>query len=135
MQDAPVANSLTPQPLRVAADERGVVFEPIADGEIAAQHNCHVVISRPGAIRGNHLHPRATEITAITGPCEVRWREAQGIRQAQVPAGEVWRFVFPPGVSHAFRGTGSEPMIIASFSTLPHDPAQPDVARDVLISA
>jgi dTDP-4-dehydrorhamnose 3,5-epimerase-like enzyme len=133
MADPLDSSVVAPQPLRIAADERGVVFEPISDAEIAAQHNCHIVISKPGTVRGNHQHAKSTEITAITGPCEVRWREHGRLHDVQVPAGEVWRFVFPPGVSHAFRGSGSTPMIIASFSTQAHDPRQPDVSRDVLI--
>ena len=133
MADAQITAVVTPQPLRVAADDRGVVFEPVGEFEIGAQHNCHVVVSKPGAVRGNHQHSIGTEITAITGPCEVRWREQGKVQEVQVPSGEVWRFVFPPGVSHAFRGTGHTPMIIASFNTLAHDPARPDVTRDVLI--
>ena len=125
-------DNVTVQTMRVAADERGMVFEPIAEKEISAQRNCHVVVSRPGAVRGNHRHNLSTEITTLTGPCEVRWRDNGAVHDAQVPAGEVWRFVFPPGVSHAFRGTGEAPMILASFSTRPHDPAQPDTTRDVL---
>lgn len=133
MTDGIDSATVSPQPLRVAADERGVVFEPIAELEMTLQRNCHVVLSKPGAIRGNHLHHVGTEITAITGPADVHWRERGELRAVQVPAGEVWRFVFPPGVSHAFRGTGSGPMVIASFNTQPHDPARPDVSRDVLI--
>lgn len=135
MANAQNPASVTPQVMRVAADERGVVFEPIGELEMAAQHNCHIVLSKPGAIRGNHLHHVGTEITAITGPCEVRWRERGQLHDALVPAGEVWRFVFPPGVAHAFRGTGTAPMVIASFNTEAHDPARPDVSRDVLIQA
>ena len=123
---------MTPESLRVAADDRGVVFEPISDAQIPAQRNCHIVVSKPGAVRGNHRHGGYTETTAITGPCEVRWRSGAAIERVEVPAGEVWRFIFPPGVSHAFRGTGTAPMIIASFSTMPHDSAHPDVTRDAL---
>ena len=123
----------TPESLRVAADERGAVFEPIDDALLAAQHNCHIVVSAPGAVRGNHVHRAATETTAVTGPCEVRWRSQGQIHQVEVPAGQVWRFVFAPGVSHAFRGLGPTPWVIASFSTQPHDPARPDVTRDVLM--
>jgi hypothetical protein len=51
----------------------------------------------------------------------------------EVPAGEVWRFTFKPGVAHAFKNIGSQPFILASFNTEEHDQAAPDAARDVLI--
>jgi dTDP-4-dehydrorhamnose 3,5-epimerase-like enzyme len=114
-------------------DPRGVVFEPLAADEIGEYRNVHVVVSEPGAIRGNHRHLLGTEVTTALGPVLVRFKEAGVIRDVNVPDGEVWRFHFPPGVAHAFRNIGQRPCILASFNTQAHDPNGGDLVRDVLI--
>lgn len=116
-------------------DPRGMVFEPLAADEIGRYRNVHVVITEPGAIRGNHHHLRGAEVTTVVGPVLVRY-QANGVRRdVNVPAGEVWRFAFPAGVAHAFKNTGSQPFILASFNTEEHDQAAPDVVREVLIES
>ncbi len=124
-----------PRKLQVSQDVRGVVFEPLQAGELAAQRNVHVVLTRPGEIRGNHLHPRGTEVFAVMGPALVRIRECVELRDFEVPEGEVWRFEVPPGVAHAIRHGGAGPGLIVSFNTRPHDPGDPDTQREVLIEA
>jgi len=119
--------------LKVHADARGVVFEPLEPDLLAGWRNVHAVISEPGTVRGNHAHPRGTEITTVIGPALVRYREGGAVRDALVPVGEVWRFRFPPGVAHAFRNTGERPLVLVSFNTQQHDPAVPDVERVELI--
>jgi len=119
--------------LKVHADARGVVFEPLEPDLLAGWRNVHAVISEPGTVRGNHAHPRGTEITTVIGPALVRYREGGAVRDALVPVGEVWRFRFPPGVAHAFRNTGERPLVLVSFNTQQHDPAAPDVERVELI--
>ena len=116
-------------------DPRGVVFEPLAAEQIAHYRNVHVVISEPGAIRGNHRHLVGSEITSVVGPMQVRIREDGVVRDYAVPKGEIWRFAFPPGVAHAFKNTGEQAALLASFNTEQHDPTHPDVAREVLIDA
>jgi dTDP-4-dehydrorhamnose 3,5-epimerase-like enzyme len=119
--------------LRTACDARGLVFEPLRLEEIAAQKNVHVVFTRPGAVRGNHYHHHATEIFAVVGPALVRVRAAGVLRDFDVPEGETQRFTIPPLVSHAVRHHGTAPGLTIAFSTHPHDPANPDTHRDVLI--
>ena len=123
----------TAERIALHADTRGSVFEPLRAGEFASQANAHVVVTEPGAVRGNHYHERGTEIAVAVGPAQVRVREGGQVRDLHVPAGEAWRFVFPPLVSHAFRNPGPAPMVLAAFNTVAHDPAAPDVVRDVLI--
>jgi dTDP-4-dehydrorhamnose 3,5-epimerase-like enzyme len=119
--------------VRCFHDSRGLVFEPVGAPLLSGQRNVHVVMTEPGAIRGNHLHQRSTEITAVVGPVLVRVREEGQLRDVMVPDGEARRFVIPNGVSHAFQNTGTRPMLLVSFSTEVFDPAHPDVVRDVLI--
>jgi dTDP-4-dehydrorhamnose 3,5-epimerase-like enzyme len=114
-------------------DARGGVFEPLNDAELAQQKNVHVVLTRPNEVRGNHVHQSAIETTTVVGPCLVRLKEGEGIRDVEVPAGEIWRFTIPPGVVHAFRNTGDEVMVLVSFSTRVHDPAGSDTVREQIL--
>ena len=114
-------------------DRRGWVFEPIDAARLTGQRNCHVVMTEPGAVRGNHYHRVGTEVCAILGPARVCVREPDGVRECHVPAGVVWQFVFSPGVAHAIQNPGPGPLLIVSFNDHAHDPGRPDVVADVLI--
>lgn len=119
--------------LRRATDARGQVFEPLDAAGLADQRNVHVVVTAPGHIRGNHFHDRGTEVTAVAGPAHVRYREDSEVVDADIPADEVWRFVFPPGVVHAFQNTGTTDLVIVSFNSIAHDPERPDTTREVIL--
>lgn len=121
------------EPLRRAGDARGFVFEPLDAQGLGAQRNVHVVLTEPQQVRGNHFHLRGTEVAAVVGPAVVRFREGSQLRTIDVPANEIWRFEFPPGVTHAFRNPGPDRQVIVSFNSLPHDPADPDTTRDVIL--
>ena len=123
----------TAEPVSYPTDPRGLVIEPLHAHEFAAQRNAHLVLTAPGAIRGNHYHHAGTEVALVLGPALVRYRDLEEVVELDLPAGVAYRFVFPAGVTHAMKNTGDAPMIILSFNTEPHDPARPDVARDVLI--
>jgi UDP-2-acetamido-2,6-beta-L-arabino-hexul-4-ose reductase len=119
--------------LALRADERGYVFEPARIAELAAQQNVHVVVSEPGAVRGNHFHKRGSEILTVIGPALVRVREDGVVRDVIVAEGEVMRCDFPPLVAHAIQNTGTRSSVQVAFNTVPHDPAAPDVFPDRLI--
>jgi dTDP-4-dehydrorhamnose 3,5-epimerase-like enzyme len=121
--------------LRPKSDTRGCVWEPASPEELAAQKNCHVVVTEAGGIRGNHFHKLGTEITTQQGPAVVRYRDEAGVHEVKVAEGEVYRFVFPPNCAHAFTNTGSTPNLLVAFNTVPHDPTSPDVYREVLLTA
>lgn len=133
-------------PLRQARDARGVVFEPLDATGLAAQRNVHVVLSAPGAVRGNHFHRVLHEVTVVVGPARVAWRpatvaaegakvsaETSAAGSVDVPAGETWRFEFPPGIAHAYLNTGEATQVLVAFSSEPHDPANPDTYRDPVL--
>lgn len=115
------------------SDARGWVIEPVSGQLLAGQRNVHVVLSEPGAIRGNHYHERSTEVFVVIGPGRVRVREHGIVRDIPVPEGQAMRFTLPPGVAHAIQNTGSRPMVLMSFGTQPHDRAHPDTVAAVLI--
>jgi dTDP-4-dehydrorhamnose 3,5-epimerase-like enzyme len=90
-------------------------------------------LTQPNEVRGNHVHERAVEMTTVVGPCLVRLREADGIRDVEVPPGETWRFTIPPGVAHAYRNIGDTVMVLISFSTQVHDPAGSATTREQIL--
>ena len=114
-------------------DARGALFEPVDDTHLAGKRNAHVVLTEPGFVRGNHYHRVGTEIAVITGPAQVRLKEAGVLRDVEVPAGETWRFTIPPGVTHAYRNPGPGPMFLIGFNTERHDPTAPDMVREEIL--
>lgn len=124
------SSRVTIDKLRIAGDARGIVFEPLDAAGLAKQRNVHVVVTLPGHVRGNHSHLVGTEVTTVLGPASVRYRENGAVTRLEVPPSEAWRFTFPPGISHAFENCGDAPLIIVSFNTETHDPANPDTVRD-----
>jgi len=117
--------------LAAHVDARGSVFEPLGLDALPHQRNVHVVVTEPGAVRGNHLHPRGTETLVIQGPALFRCREDGELADTEIPAGAVYRFIIPPGVAHALKNTGAAPSVAISFVTVAQDPA--NVVRDVLL--
>jgi len=115
------------------SDERGFVFEPIEGIDLARQKNTHVVVSRPGAVRGNHYHLKGNEVLVVCGPALVRIREEERTQDFMVDPEEICRLVIPPGISHAIQNTGTKENLLVAFNTQPHDPDNPDTVQDLLI--
>jgi len=126
-------NRVTVERLTVHSDARGSVFEPLGPDGLPDQRNVHVVVTEPGAVRGNHLHPHGTERLVIQGPALFRCRQDGKVVDTEIAGGEVVRFTIPAGVAHALKNTGTAPILAVSFVTVPHDPAAPNVVADVLL--
>jgi dTDP-4-dehydrorhamnose 3,5-epimerase-like enzyme len=125
--------SVVIEELKLHGDDRGSVLELLAPDRLASQRNVHVVLTEPGCARGNHFHKRGTETLIVYGPAMVRTREAGVDVDTSIPAGAVFRFVIPPGVSHAVRNTGPSPNLLIAFNTVQHDRAEPDAVADMLL--
>jgi len=119
--------------LKTHSDMRGIVFEPIEKESIFTQENCHLVISEPGVIRGNHYHLNGTETIAVVGPVFLRFKEGNDIYDFEVPAKQVYKFIIPPKVTHAIKNISEKVNILIAFNTLAHDTQNPDVINDILI--
>jgi UDP-2-acetamido-2,6-beta-L-arabino-hexul-4-ose reductase len=121
--------------LAPVADTRGFVLEPLGPGDLPDQRNVHLVFTEPGHVRGNHYHQRGREVTVAFGPALFRYRDGDGatVRDVVIPPGLAYRFTIPAGIAHAFQNPGPGRMVLVGFNTEPHDPARPDVVRDVLI--
>ena len=126
---------VTVEHLTVHSDPRGSVFEPLGPDNLPDQRNVHVVVTEPGAVRGNHLHRQGTETLVIQGPALFRCREEDEVVDVEIPVGAVYRFTIPPGVAHALKNTGTAATIAVSFVTEPHDPSAPDVVPVALLHA
>lgn len=123
------------QTVKRHTDQRGFVFEPIEEKWIANQKNVHVVISRPGAVRGNHYHETGTETLVVCGPALAKIRHGHETDEFRIPDGKTVRLVIPAGISHAIQNTGSVDSLLVAFNTCTHDPANPDTVEDILIPA
>ena len=121
--------------LEIHGDNRGVVFEPIEDESIIFQQNCHVVISVPGAIRGNHYHVSGTETLAVMGPALLRFKQADRISDVEVPSSQIYKFVISPNVTHAIKNTGNQNNILIAFNTIQHDRGNPDLIREIVMDS
>jgi dTDP-4-dehydrorhamnose 3,5-epimerase-like enzyme len=119
--------------LDVIKDARGDVFEPLPGDALSDKKNAHVVISGPGVIRGNHYHKIGEETMAVMGPALVRVRDHSEIKDIDVPDGEIYTFIFPPGQSHAIKNLSSGTNILVAFNTIAHDRQHPDTESDVLL--
>lgn len=130
-----MTSHVTIERLEVHSDPRGWVVEPAGLETLAIARNVHVVLTEPGCVRGNHYHPQGTEVFVVVGPALIRLRDSAGLRDVDVPEGQAFRFTIPPGVAHAIRNPGPRPMCLIAFNTVVHDPARPDVVRDVLLES
>ena len=119
--------------LKTHTDLRGIVFEPIDQESICTQQNCHIVISKPGIIRGNHYHLYGTETIAVAGPALLKFKEGTDVYDFEVHSKQMYKFVIPPKVSHAIKNIGEKDNILIAFNTVPQDPKKPDVITEILM--
>jgi dTDP-4-dehydrorhamnose 3,5-epimerase-like enzyme len=133
MSDTKPASVATVEPIAYVSDRRGFLTEPLRPDQLPTQRNVHLVLSAPGAVRGNHYHRRGTEVMVVVGPALIRIREAGVVRDVHVPDRQAFRFTFPPGVAHAIQSTGSSPLVFVCFNTELYDARAPDAVPDILI--
>lgn len=126
---------VTQEKVVIQTDERGMVLEPLGLEDLSRQRNVHLVVTRPGSIRGNHAHRRAQETVVVIGPALVRFREEDTIEEVKIGEGEAVRFTFPAGVPHAIQHSGDRPGLLIAFSDAVHDPNAPDLVRETLIES
>lgn len=121
------------QSIAVKSDKRGVVFEPIQAADFTALQTAHVVISNPGAVRGNHYHKVGREIIAVMGSAPVCYQDGDKVREVKVPGKEVYRFDFLPGIALALKNTGTQPSLLVAFNTVSHEPEHADTVTEIVV--
>ena len=110
---------LTIERLTMHQDARGKVFEPLGPEILGSGtlRNTHVATMAPGAVRGNHRHPGATEIITFTGAIKLVAQDREGNREEFVfNDGECVRVIVSPGIAHAFVNIGKKDTFIICFS-------------------
>ena len=108
------------------SDERGWGVKPYDSiGRFAdTPVNLHVVSMKPGAVRGNHSHPAATEwLLVCGGPAKIAWRfiNDEDVCESEVDGKEPIFFEFPPNVAHAVRNVSKERIYLMAWNNV-HDP-------------
>lgn len=121
-------------------DPRGWFFAPFKDPKMIPQIDIdwttfHIVSMEPGAIRGNHFHPRVTEwLFLCGGPILLAWQDPDSdtIQKTLIENNHTFVIV-PPGVKHALKNKSSGTLYLAAFRT-PAPPSQePEVLPAILI--
>lgn len=116
-------------------DGRGWTLNPLKIADIPGKFSegLHVVSTKPGAIRGNHHHPDATEWLLICGGlASLVWRRVgddtvnQFLTEREAPA----LFEIPPSCEHAIKNLSHDDIYLMVF----YDISSPDVVRCSLFS-
>lgn len=103
----------------IFSDARGLSFYPfkerVSRPEILVQ-NFHLVSVQPGQVRGNHLHPGHWEwLYPFHGEGDFVWVEPDGARKSRRLAGGRVFIRIAPGVPHALRNPGPEPVYLLAW--------------------
>ncbi len=100
-------------------DPRGLSLYPFKDRvsrpELLIQ-NFHLVSILPGQVRGNHAHPGHLEwLYPFHGQGDFIWESPDGVRETRRLAGGRVFIRILPGVAHAMRNPGPEPIYLLAW--------------------
>jgi quercetin dioxygenase-like cupin family protein len=113
----------------IVEDPRGLSFYPFKDRvgrpELLIQ-NFHLVSIQPGQVRGNHAHPGHLEwLYPFHGQGDFIWETPEGGRETRRLAGGRVFIRIPPGVAHAMRNPGPDPMYLLAW----REPVDPETGE------
>lgn len=119
-------------PLKVNADPRGSFTELI---RTADRGQFSVNITKPGIVKGNHLHNTKNErFTVVSGKAVIRLRKAgETAVYEYFVSGENKKMEtveIPPGYAHNIENIGGDDLITFMWSSECFDPANPDTFYD-----
>lgn len=115
-------------------DSRGWSLEPLAAAGMRPEAigNLHAASIAPGGVRGNHVHPDATEwLLVFGGPFEILWRPTPDSETQTVKVKEAGPFLFefPANEPHTVCNVSSGDIYILAFN----NQAKPETQRCELI--
>ncbi len=103
----------------ISEDARGLSFFPFKNRVSRADvliPNFHLVSIQPGQVRGNHAHPGHLEwLYPFHGQGDFIWKSPDGAQAARRLAGDRLIIRISPGVAHAVRNVGSEPIYLLAW--------------------
>ena len=103
----------------IREDSRGFSFYPLKDrvqepGTISEAF--HLVSIAPGQVRGNHLHPERWEwLYPFHGTGFFLWEPHPGDLRERMVSGRRLLIRIAPGVAHAVRNPGPEPLYLLAW--------------------
>lgn len=107
---------LTPE---IQEDARGFSFYPLKGRVLnpaALPAVLHVVSIAPGRVRGNHVHPAKVEwLYPFHGQGFFLWEPRPGDVRERLITGHRLLIRIPPGVPHALRNPGPEPLYLLAW--------------------
>lgn len=118
--------------LETHGDRRGWVSEIYSGRDDLKIRNIHCGTIEPDCVRGNHVHEDTREWISFNGaPVTVRWRA--GDQEKSRTLEHPFRVYLPPGVAHAFRNAGSDPLFFAAYTNSPYEEENPDISEVALL--
>ena len=105
--------------LEIREDARGFSFYPLS-GRVSEPKKLagafHLVSIAPGQVRGNHAHPGSVEwLYPFHGQGLFLWEPRPGKLQERLVSGHRLIIRIPPGVPHALRNPGPEPLYLLAW--------------------
>jgi uncharacterized RmlC-like cupin family protein len=103
----------------ITEDARGFSFYPLR-GRAAEPEGLpaafHLVSITAGQVRGNHLHPGRQEwLYPFHGSGRLVWEPRPGERRERLISGPRLLIRIPPGIPHALRNPGPEPLYLLAW--------------------
>lgn len=105
-------------------DDRGWGIDLLEAESLAGNSigNLHVVSIKPGCIRGNHYHTKATEWMLIFGgPAKVAWKSGKEhpVQETLLDGKDsLALFEVPPGIRHAILNTSGSEIYLISINSI-----------------
>jgi len=115
----------------IREDSRGFSFYPLI-GRVQVPDKLpeafHLVSIGPGQVRGNHLHPGRWEwLYPFHGTGYFMWEPHPGDLRERMVSSRRLLIRIPPGVPHALRNPGPEPLYLLAWREGETDPAEDTV--------
>ncbi len=112
-------------------DSRGFSFYPLK-GRVQEPGKLpeafHLVSIAPGQVRGNHFHPGRWEwLYPFHGTGFFMWEPHPGDLRERMVSGRRLIIRIPPGIAHAMRNPGPEPLYLLAWREGDTDPTQDTV--------
>jgi uncharacterized RmlC-like cupin family protein len=87
-------------------DERGIIQDLLGPVDAVTQ-----IITKDGAVRGNHIHLRTTQWTyVVSGRLLVAWTDDDGVHTLTYGPGMLIRE--PAGIPHAWKSVGQSVVLV-----------------------